>query len=50
MRLTPPGTGGIVRIAADGLLPPLPFVSDAGGAHRWDWHLAWRDHVAHGVA
>lgn len=50
MKLTAPGTGGIVRIAADGTPPPLPFVSDAAGEHRWDWHLAWRDHAASGTA
>lgn len=50
MRLTPPGSGGIVHIAADGALPPLPFVSDAAGPHRWDWHLVWRDHAATGTA
>ena len=50
MKLIAPGAGGIVRIAADGDLPPLPFASDAPGPHRWDWHLAWRDHSARGQA
>ena len=50
MRLTVPGSGGIVRIGADGDLPSLPFVSDAAGPHRWAWHLAWRDHAARGTA
>ncbi len=50
MKLTLPGTGGVVRIAASGELPPLPFATDAGGSHRWDWHLVWRDHSAGGTA
>lgn len=50
MKLTAPGSGGVVRIAADGTPPPLPFTSDAAGAHRWEWHLAWRDNAASGSA
>ncbi len=50
MRLTAPGNAGIVHIAADGALPPLPFATDAAGPHHWTWHLAWRDHAASGTA
>ncbi len=50
MRLTAPGQGGMVHIPPDGTPPPLPFASDAAGAHRWDWRVTWRDTVAHGTA
>ncbi|MBV8970981.1 MAG: hypothetical protein JO290_01680 [Sphingomonadaceae bacterium] len=50
MKLTLPGSGGVVRIAPSGDLPPLPFATDARGPHAWDWRLAWRDHVASGTA
>ncbi len=50
MRLTAPGAGGVVVIAADGVPPPLPFASDAPGPHRWDWRLTWRDQASHGSA
>ncbi len=50
MKLTLPGTGGVVHIAPTGELPPLPFTTDATGNHRWDWHLVWRDTHNQGTA
>jgi len=48
VKLTGPGSGGIVTISADGVPPSLPFTTDAPGRHRWDWRLTWRDQTSHG--
>lgn len=50
MKLTPPGVGGVVRVPASGIAPPLPFTSDAVGDHRWTWTLTWRGTITRGTA
>jgi hypothetical protein len=50
MKFITPPAGSPLAISSDAVWPELVFQTDAGGAHIWNWSIAWKEFTASGVA